>query len=81
MHFWDNLGKTWTLTEHKKMKEEETAEERQTINPTNPGVQRRQSHLHTLQPLSQCSDLTPELTLPLTQAVLILPTTERRDNT
>lgn len=44
-----------------------------TANQTNLGVDRRQTHLHPLQPLSQCSDLIPKVTLPLTQAVDIPP--------
>lgn len=46
---------------------------------TDPGVQRRQPHLHAPQPLSQCSDLTPELTLPLAQVLHIHPETERNN--
>lgn len=71
--FSDNVNMGYSETEKGK----ETTEGRQTVNPTNPGVQRRQPHLHALQPLSQCYDLTPELTLPLTQVLHIPPKTER----
>lgn len=49
-----------------------------TSNQTNPGVDRRQTHFHPLQPLSQCLDLIPKVTLPSTQAVHIPPGTQRR---
>lgn len=45
---------------------------------TNPGVERRQTHLHTLQPLSQCSNLVSKVALPSTQAVHITAGTQRR---
>lgn len=49
----------------------------ETTKQTNPGVNRRQTHLHTLQPLSQSSDLIPKVTLPSTQAAHIPPGTQR----
>lgn len=49
-------------------------------NSTNPLVQRRQPHLHTRQPLSQCCDLTPELTPPFTQVFRVPPKTENKSD-
>lgn len=56
---------------------DDSTEMEETTNQTNPGIDRRQPHLHTLQPLSQCSDLIPKVTLPSTQAVHIPPGTQR----
>lgn len=55
---------------------DDSTEMEETTNQTNPGVDRRQSHFHILQPLPQCSDLIPKVTLPSTQAVHIPPGTE-----
>lgn len=40
---------------------------------TDPRVQRKQPHLHAPQPLSQRSDVIPELTLPLAQVFHVSP--------
>lgn len=56
---------------------DDPTEMEEATNQTNPGMDRRQTHLHTLQPLSQCSDLIPKVTLPSTQAVHIPPETQR----
>lgn len=83
----DSLAKCWLLKSKQELEDDvlyvymhvhdDSTEMEETTNQTNPGVDRRQTHLHTLQPLSQCSDLIPKVTLPSTQAVHIPPGTQR----
>lgn len=56
---------------------DDSTEMKESTNQTDPGVDRRQTHLHTLQPLSQYFDLISKVTLPLTQTVDIPPETQR----
>lgn len=64
-----------------RLKVSGTTAGRQTVKLTDPGVHRRQPHLHTLEPLSQCSDLIPELTLPLAHVLCIPPETDQSKDT
>lgn len=71
------LSEIWRMMNVHMHVNDDSAEMEETTNQTNPEIDRRQTHLHTLQPLSQCSDLLPKVTLPSTQAVHIPPGTQR----
>lgn len=72
-----NLSKNERMTYVSMHVHDDSTEMKESTNQPNPGVDRRQTHLHTLQPLSQCSNLISKVTLPLTQAVHIPPETKR----